>query len=83
VLTKVDHGVRWNEQWKTPREVIARTAIERYPFAVFAGDDAEAGPAACGFTKSSTTLSALVGRHGAMNPAGRVRTCNIMPIAKH
>src|SRR5262249_42010163 len=27
------------------------------------------------------SLSVLVGRHGAMNPAGRVR-CNIMPIGK-
>ena len=27
-------------------------------------------------------MSVLVGRHGAMNPAGRVRIRNIMPIAK-
>src|SRR5262249_4548899 len=27
-------------------------------------------------------LSVLVGRHGAMNPAGRVRIRNIMPIAR-
>src|SRR6516165_1603277 len=27
------------------------------------------------------SLSVLVGRHGAMNPAGRLR-CNIMPIAR-
>src|SRR5262249_23782889 len=28
------------------------------------------------------SLSVLVGRHGAMNPAGRVRIRNIMPIAR-
>jgi hypothetical protein len=28
------------------------------------------------------SLSVFVGRHGAMNPAGRVRIRNIMPIAR-
>src|SRR6516225_715485 len=32
-------------------------------------------------TRFEGSLSALVGRHGAMNPAGRV-LCNIMPIVK-
>src|SRR5262249_16842503 len=35
----------------------------------------------CSHSLPEGSLSVLVGRHGAMNPAGRVR-CNIAPIAK-
>jgi hypothetical protein len=56
-------------------EVIAGTAVERYPVAVLAGDDAEAVvleiPQAAG-----RQCIGLVGRHGAMNPAGKER-CNM------
>jgi hypothetical protein len=41
-----------------------------------AGDDAEATG-----RRSDGTVVVFVGRHGAMNPAGRVR-CNIVPIAR-
>src|SRR6516165_254346 len=35
----------------------------------------------CSHWLPDCSLSVLVGRHGAMNPAGRLR-CNIMPIAR-
>ena|SRR5215467_7014910 len=58
-------------------EVIVGTAVEPHPLAVLAGNDAEAivldlmQPLAAG-----GQLIGFVGRHGAMNPAGRVR-CNM------
>jgi len=67
------------DQPEAAGEVIARTACRTSPAP---GDDAEAvmfdlkQPLAAG-----RQLIGLVGRHGAMNPAGMVR-CNIMPIAK-
>ena len=62
-------------------KVIAGTAVEPHPLAALAGNDAKAvmldlmQPLAAGLS-----LSVLVGRHGAMNPAGRARIRNIMRI---
>jgi len=70
---------RLDDQWEAAGEVITRTALESHPLAVFAGNDAKAivldlvQPLAAG-----CSVSVLVGRYGAMNPAGRVH-CNVMP----
>jgi hypothetical protein len=58
-------------------EVVARAAVEPHLRASLAGNDAEA--IVLDLVQpwlSEGSLSVLVGRHGAMNPAGKVR-CNI------
>jgi hypothetical protein len=70
-------GERINDQREAMGEIVAGTAIEPHLRAILAGNDAEAvmfdlmQP-----LLPDGSLSVLVGRHGAMNPAGRVR-CNM------
>jgi hypothetical protein len=72
-----------DDQREAVGEVVARTAVEPHLRASLAGNDAEAvmldfvQPLAAG-----RQLSVLVGTHGAMNPAGRVRIRNIMPTVR-
>ena len=56
-------------------EVVARTAVEPHMRASLAGNDAEAIVLDL-VQPPEGSLSVLVGRHGAMNPAGSVR-CNM------
>jgi hypothetical protein len=74
---------RLDDERKAPSQVMARTAVEPHPPIDLAGNDVEAivpdfvqplaaGRQCCGF----------VGRHGPMNPAGRVR-CNIPHMLRH
>ena len=58
------------DQREAAGEVVARTTIEPHLRGSLASSDAEA------IVEGS--LSVLVGRHGAMNPAGRARIRNIM-----
>jgi hypothetical protein len=63
-------------------EIIAGAAVEPHMCAVLPGDDPK--PVVLHLMQPlgpEGNLSVLVGRHGAMNPVGRVR-CNIAPIAK-
>jgi hypothetical protein len=59
-------------------QVVARPAIEPHPLAILAGDDSEAivldlmKP-----ERSRRRAWAVIGRHGAMKPAGRVRNNNM------
>ena len=68
---------RLDNQREAMGEVIAGTAIEPHLRAVLARNDAEA--VVLDLMRQSLpegSLSVLVGRHGAMKPAGRVR-CNM------
>jgi hypothetical protein len=67
-----------DDQREATGEIVARTAVEPHMRAGLAGNDPEAS---CLISCSHWLLSVLVGRHGAMNSAGRVR-CNIMAIVK-
>jgi hypothetical protein len=63
-------------------EIIARAAVEAHLRAVLAANDPKAVVLiSCSHSLPEGSLSVLLGRHGAINPAGRVR-CNIVPIAK-
>src|SRR5262245_45456498 len=76
-------GQRLNDQREAMGEVVARTAVEPHLCAGLAGNDAEAVMLHFGSQwLPYGSLSVLVGRHAAMNPAGRVRIRNIMPIAR-
>jgi hypothetical protein len=55
-------GSGLGDKRKLARQVVTRTAVEPHPWPVLAGDDPEVGG-----------LGALMGRHGWMKPAGRVR----------
>ena len=76
-------GQRLDNQREAVGEIIAGAAIEPHPRPVLAGNNPKAivldlvQPLAAG----GQLVGFLVERHGAMNPAGKVR-CNIMPIAK-
>jgi hypothetical protein len=75
-------GERINDQRKAVGEVVARTAIEPYQCALLAGNDGKPSCLiSCSQSLPEGSLSVLVGRQGAMNPAGRVRS-NIMPIVR-
>ena len=63
---------RLDDQREAAGEVIAGTAIEPHSLAVLAGNDAEAV-----VWLPDGSLSVLVGRHGAMKPAGKIR-CNML-----
>src|SRR5215831_11027932 len=65
-------GQRLDDQREATSEVIAGTAVEPHLLAVIAGNDAKA----VSHWLPEGSLSVLLGRHGAMNPAGRVR-CNM------
>jgi hypothetical protein len=67
-------GERINDQREAAGEVIARTAIEPHLRALLACNDSEAVVLiSCSHWLPDGSLSVLVGRHGAMNPAGKVR----------
>jgi len=72
-------GQRLDDQREALGEVIAGTAVEPHLCAHLAGDDPKA--IVLDLMQPFASLSVLLGRHGEMNPAGRVR-CNIVPIAK-
>jgi hypothetical protein len=72
-------GERINDQREAVGEIIARTTVEPDLRASLPGDDAEASCLiSCSHWLQEGSLSVLVGRHGAMNPAGRARIRNIM-----
>jgi hypothetical protein len=58
-------------------QVIARPAVEPHPVAVLAGDAPEPSHLiSCSHSAPEGRCEAFVGRHGAMNPAGRARGRN-------
>jgi hypothetical protein len=66
---------RLDDQRETTGEVVARTAIEPHLPASLAGNDTKA--VVLDFVQplaARRQLIVLVGRHGAMNPAGRAHT---------
>jgi hypothetical protein len=70
-------GKRLDNQREAMREVIAGTAIEPHPPVALAGNDVET--VVLDLMQPwlpEGNLSVFVGRHGAMNPAGRVG-CNM------
>jgi len=60
-----------HDQREATGEIIARTAVEPHARPVLPGDNPK-----CSHWPREGSLSVFVGRHGAMNPAGRVR-CNM------
>jgi hypothetical protein len=74
---RIQAGQGLDDQGKTVGEIIAGAAVELHLCAVLAGNDPKASvldlvqPLA-----AERNLSLLIGRHGAMNPAGRV-CCNM------
>src|ERR1700730_15140226 len=66
-------GDRLDDEGKSVGQVIARPAIELQPFSVLAGDDPKA--VVLDFMQPLLARRRLrvMGRHGAMNPAGRAR----------
>jgi hypothetical protein len=72
-----------NDQRKAMGGVVARTAVEPHLRAGLAGNDSETLVLiSCSHWLPEGSLSVLVGTHGAMNPAGRVRIRNIMPTVR-
>jgi hypothetical protein len=69
---------RLNDQREATGEIIARTAVEPPLRASLACNDAEEAVMfdSCSHWLPDGSLSVFVERHGAMNPAGKVR-CNI------
>jgi hypothetical protein len=76
---RVQAGQRLNDERESAGEVVAGTAVKAHSRAVLRGNNPKA--IVLDLVPPDGNLSVFVGRHGAMNPAGRVR-CNIMPIAK-
>src|SRR5262249_43289377 len=68
---------RIDDQRKAMGEIVAGTAIESHLRAILAGNDGKPSCLiSCSHWLPDGSLSVLVGRHGAMNLAGRVR-CNM------
>jgi hypothetical protein len=64
---------------ETVSQVVARPAVELHPRALLAGDHTEASCLiSCNHSSPEGACGAELGRHGAMNPAGRVRGCESM-----
>jgi hypothetical protein len=65
---------RLNDQREAVGEIISRTAVEAHPWAIFPGDNPKSIMLiSCSHWLPDGSLSVLVGRHGAMNLAGKVR----------
>jgi hypothetical protein len=67
-------GQRLDDEREATGEVVAGTAVESHLSASLAGNDAEAVVlVSCSHWPPEGSLSVLVGRHGAVNPGGKVR----------
>ena len=66
-----------DDQRKATGEIIARTAVEPHSRALFPSNNPKAMCLiSCSHWPPDGSFVVLMGRHGAMNPAGRVR-CNM------
>src|SRR5262249_33742923 len=66
-----------DDQRKAMREVVARPRIKPHALTILAGNDAKPSCLiSCSHCPPDGSLSVFVGRHGVMNPTGKVR-CNM------